>query len=97
MYVKDEHLEPIPHVLPVAPLLPAREGVVEALRPVLDLLYEPLDQVLLLGRIDGMLQSKPPARLIIPSGLVRQYGLPPVPPPHVLEEEVADHQCPLSR
>src|SRR5437016_1304300 len=60
MCVKDDHLEPIPHVLPVAPpLLPARERVVEALCPVLDLLYEPLDQVLLLGRTDGMLQPEP--------------------------------------
>src|SRR2546425_10095152 len=97
MYVKDEQLEPILHVLPVAPLLPAGEGVIEALGPVLDLLDEPLDEVLLLDRIVGMGQPEPPAGLVVPLGLVREDRLPPVPGSDVLEEYVADHDGPLDR
>src|SRR2546426_4937737 len=78
--------EPILHVLSVAPLLPAGEGVIEALGPILHLLDEPLDEVLLLDRIVGMGQPEPPAGLVVPLGLVREDRLPPVPGSDVLEE-----------
>src|SRR5712691_1388184 len=86
--IEPEHRDPVADVLPVAPLLEAREEVVEVLQPVLQHLIHPLHEVLPPDAVRVMLQPQPPARLGVPEALVRPYGPATVPPPDLLEEEV---------
>ena len=86
--IEPEHRDPVADVLPVTPLLEAREEVVEVLQPVLQHLIHPLYEVLPLDAVRVMLQPQPPARLGVPETLVRPYGPATIPPPDLLEEEV---------
>src|SRR5206468_1303794 len=65
-----EHPDPVVYVLLVAVLLHAREQVIEALDPVLDVLVHPLDEVLQLLSVHVVLESGPPASLRIPDSSV---------------------------
>src|SRR5207253_2475381 len=86
--IEPEHSDPVADMLFIAVLLHAREQVIEALDPVLDVLVHLLDEVLQLLSVDVVLEPRPPARLWIPDSSVRPNRLPTVSHPQLLQEQV---------
>lgn len=73
---------------PVTAFLPAWEMIIKTFDSILDLLYEPLHQVLPFYAMDMMRHAQPPAYIIVRSGAACEYRFSTISITQLLEEPV---------